>query len=210
VSDLRLVMARHGETAANATHTLDTRPPGEPLNERGHEQAAALAQRLATGPVTAVHASVAIRAQQTAAPIAAAHGLDVQVVDGVHEVFCGEYEGRSGRAALESFMVVYEAWWTGDLNARLPGGESAHDVRNRFLPALDRILDGANGDVVVVSHGAAIRLAAAALLGDTAETRFLPNTGLVVLCPDGAGWVLEHWDGAVPVAGDVTAGGAPA
>jgi probable phosphoglycerate mutase len=107
-------------------------------------------------------------------------------------------------------MAVYEAWWTGDLEARLPGGESAHDVRDRFLPALDRILDGASGDVVLVSHGAAIRLAAAALLGDTAETRFLPNTGLVTLRPENGGWTLEHWDGATPIAGDVTAGGAPA
>jgi broad specificity phosphatase PhoE len=210
VTGVRLVMARHGETAANAQHVLDTRPPGAPLNERGRAQAAALGERLAAEPVTAVHASVAVRAQQTAAPVAAAHGLDVQVVDGVHEVFCGDLEGRSGRAALESFMAVYEAWWTGDLDARLPGGESAHDVRDRFLPALDRILDGASGDVVLVSHGAAIRLAAAALLGDTAETLYVPNTGIVVLRPDGAGWALEHWDGAEPVAGDVTAGGAPA
>jgi probable phosphoglycerate mutase len=120
VSDVRLVMARHGETPANAQHMLDTRPPGLPLNELGQAQAAALAQRLAPDPVTAVHASVAIRAQQTAAPVAAAHGLDVQVVDGVHEVFCGELEGRSGRAALERFMVVYEAWWTGDLDAAGP------------------------------------------------------------------------------------------
>jgi broad specificity phosphatase PhoE len=210
VSDVRLVMARHGETAANAQHVLDTRPPGMPLNARGLAQATALGERLAAEPVTAVHASVAIRAQQTAAPVAAAHDLDIQVADGVHEVFCGDLEGRSGRAALEAFMAVYEAWWTGDLDARLPGGESAHDVRARFLPTLDRILDGARGDVVLVSHGAAIRLAAAALLGDTGETRYVPNTGLVVLRPDGAGWALEHWDGAEPVAGDVTAGGAPA
>ncbi|GAA0936641.1 histidine phosphatase family protein [Pseudonocardia zijingensis] len=210
MSVTRLIMARHGETAANAQHVLDSRPPGAPLNERGLAQAAVLGERLGADPITAVHASVAVRAQQTAAPVAAAHGLDVQVVDGIHEVFCGELEGRSGRDALKSFMVVYDAWWTGDLDARLPGGESAHDVRERFLPALDRILDGASGDVVLVSHGAAIRLAAAALIGDTAETRFLPNAGLVVLRPDGAGWVLEHWDSAPPVTGDVTAGGAPA
>jgi broad specificity phosphatase PhoE len=210
VSDIRLVMVRHGETAANAAHVLDSRPPGAPLNERGRAQAAALGQRLFAEPVAAVYASVATRAQQTAAPVAAEHGMGVQVVDGVHEVFCGDLEGRSGPAALESFMAVYDAWWTGDLDARLPGGESAHEVRDRFLPALDRILDGATGDIVLVSHGAAIRLAAAALLGDTAETLYVPNTGLVVLRPTGAGWELEHWDEAVPVAGDVTAGGAPA
>jgi broad specificity phosphatase PhoE len=206
----RLVMVRHGQTAANARHALDTRPPGEPLNELGRAQAVALGERLADHPVTAVHASVATRAQQTAAPVAAAHGLEVEIVSGVHEVFCGELEGRMGRDALDRFMAVYEAWWTGDLDARLPGGESAHDVRDRFLPALDAILDGASGDVVLVSHGAAIRLAAAALLGDTAETLYVPNAGLVVLRPDDGGWAMEHWDSAVPLPGDVTAGGTPA
>ncbi len=210
MTDLRLVMVRHGQTDANVRHELDTRPPGAPLNSLGHAQAAALGERLAADPVSAVHSSVAVRAQQTAAPVAAAHGLRVEVVDGLHEVFCGDFEGRSGREALERFMAVYEAWWTGDLDARLPGGESAHDVRDRFLPALEGILDGASGDVVLVSHGAAIRLAAAALLGDTAETFYVPNTGLVVLRPDGSGWTLEHWDSAVPVPGDVTAGGTPA
>jgi probable phosphoglycerate mutase len=64
-------------------------------------------------------------------------------------------------------------------------------------------------DVVLVSHGAAIRLAAAALLGDTAETWYVPNTGLVLLRPTPGGWELEDWDTAEPVAKDVTAGGAP-
>jgi broad specificity phosphatase PhoE len=208
---VRLVLVRHGQTDSNVGKVLDTRPPGAPLNALGQAQAAALGERLATEPVTAVHASVATRAQQTAAPVAAAHGLDVTVVGGVHEVFVGDLEGRADVAAREAFDVIYDAWWAGDLDARLPGGESAHDVRDRFLPAVDRVLDGATGDVVLVSHGAAIRLAAAALLGDTAETWYVPNTGLVVLEPaEDGGWKLEHWDRAVPVPGDVTAGGAPA
>ena len=207
---MRLVLVRHGQTAANVARALDTRPPGAPLNALGQEQAVALGERLAGEPIRAVYASVATRAQQTAAPVAAAHGLGVTVVEGVHEVFVGDLEGRADTAAREAFDEVYEAWWTGDLDARLPGGESAHDVRERFLPAIDRIVDGAADDVVLVSHGAAIRLAAAALLGDTAETWYVPNTGLVVLQPaEDGGWKLEHWDRAVPVPGDVTAGGAP-
>ena len=50
-------------------------------------------------------------------------------------------------------------------------------------------------------------MAAAALLGDTVETWYVPNTGLVVRA---ARWRLgESWDTAEPVRGDVTAGGAP-
>lgn len=208
---MRLVLVRHGRTTANSARILDSRPPGAPLDELGRAQADRLAARLADHPVRAVHASRAIRAQQTAAPVAAAHGLDVEVLDGVQEVFVGDLEGRSDEPALEEFHEVYAAWWRGELDARLPGGESALDLRARFLPVVDRLAangDG-DGDVVVVSHGAAIRMAAGALLGDTTETWYVPNTGLVVLRREPDGWVLESWDTAEPVVGDVTAGGPP-
>jgi broad specificity phosphatase PhoE len=207
MSPVRLMLARHGQTDSNVVRALDSRPPGAPLNDLGHAQAAALGGRLAAEPVSAVYASRAIRAQQTAAPIAVAHDLPVSVLDGVHEVFCGDLEGRADVAAREQFDQTYAAWWRGDLDAHLPGGESAHELRDRFLPVVDRIVDGATGTVVLVSHGAAIRLAAAALLGDTAETAYVPNAGLVILSVGADGWALDHWDVATPVVGDVTAGG---
>jgi broad specificity phosphatase PhoE len=208
VTGVRLVLARHGQTDANVARALDSKPPGAPLNDLGHAQAAALGGRLAYDGVSAVYASRAIRAQQTAAPIAVAHDLPVTVVDGVHEVFCGDLEGRSDVAAREQFDLTYSAWWRGDLDARLPGGESAHELRERFVPVLSRLTERATRTVVLVSHGAAIRLAAAALLGDTAETRYVPNAGLVVLAARDLRWVLEHWDEAAPVVGDVTGGSA--
>jgi broad specificity phosphatase PhoE len=211
VTALRLVLARHGQTDANITKALDTRPPGVPLNQLGLAQAAALGERLAAEPISAVYASRATRAQQTAAPVAAAHGLTVDVVDGVHEVFAGDLEGRDDPPAREQFDRAYAAWWRGDLQVHLPGGESAEDLRARYVPVVETITAAARDTVVLVSHGAAIRLAAAALLGDTAETQYVPNTGLVILRADPAtdtGWTLEHWDDAPAVAGDVTAGGA--
>ncbi|HXV93070.1 MAG TPA: histidine phosphatase family protein, partial [Pseudonocardia sp.] len=173
----------------------------------GHRQAGELATRLAEWSVTAVHASRAIRAQQTARPVAARHALEVEIAEGVHEVFCGDLEGRSDPEARMAFDEVYHAWGRGDLDARLPGGESARDVRERYVPAVEALTRSAHGDVVLVSHGAAIRLGAAALLGDTAETQYVPNTGVVVLRRDGRRWELEHWDPAPPAPGDVTAGG---
>ena len=49
-----------------------------------------------------------------------------------------------------------------------------------------------------------------ALLGDSVETEYVPNTGRVVLAVDPGsptGWRLESWDDAPPLPGDVTAGG---
>jgi len=204
----RLILVRHGQTDANVRGALDSRPPGEPLNERGHAQAQEVGRRLADEEVTAVYASTATRARQTAAPIAAAHGLDVVVLDGVHELFIGEYEGRDDPAAREEFERVYTRLWQGELDARLPGGESGIELRVRFVPAVVKVVEGAQGAVVVVSHGAAIRLGVAALLGDTAETAYIRNAGLVILRPQAAGaWALAHWDPAPPRRRDVTGGG---
>jgi len=206
----RLILARHGQTDSNVGRVLDSAPPGPPLNALGLAQAAALGERLRGERIDAVHASTATRAQQTAAPVGTALGLPVEVVDGVHEVFCGDLEGRGDDEARERFDAVYGAWLSGDLGAHLPGGESALDLRARFLPAVERLTDGVDGTVLIASHGAAIRLASAALLGDTAETLYVPNTGLVILTGTPAtGWTLAHWDTAAPVVGDVTAGGPP-
>lgn len=207
MSRLLLCLVRHGQTASNVAGTLDSRPPGAPLNALGLAQAAALGGRLATEPVRAVYASRAIRAQQTAAPVAVAHGLPVTVVDEVHEVFCGDLEGRSDLGSRELFDRTYAAWGRGELDAHLPGGESALDLLERFLPALARLTDSASGTIVLVSHGAAIRLVAGALLGDTVPTRYVPNAGTVVLEPGGDGWALQHWDEGPPATGDVTGGG---
>ncbi len=210
---MRLVLARHGQTESNVARVLDSRPPGPPLTALGRAQATALGARLAGWDVTAVHASRAVRAQETAGPVAAAHGLPVDVVDGVHEVDCGELEGRADADARARFEAVYGAWGTGDLDARLPGGESAHDLCARYLPAVERLVAGASGTVVLVSHGAAIRVAAGALLGDGVETRYVPNTGLVVLAPTPTGWALDRWDtpddvpAPVPPAADTPAAG---
>ncbi len=207
---VRLVLVRHGQTDSNVNRRLDSLPPGAPLNECGLAQVAVLAERLAGGTVTGVYASHATRARQTAEPVAAAHGLEVAVVDGVQEIFVGDLEGRSDLPARELFEVAYEAWRCGDLDARMPGGESGRELRSRFLPVVAAITARATGTVVLASHGAAIRLVAAALVDGIEETRYVPNTGLVILRADPAsatGWTLEHWDETHPVTGDVTAGG---
>lgn len=204
---LRLVLVRHGRTPSNVAHRLDTALPGPSLDELGRSQADEVAGLLAGWPVHTVHASRATRARETAAPIGAALGLDVALLPGAHEVSVGDLEGRSDDDARRIFDEVFESWWTGDVDRPMPGGESARDVWDRFLPDIARVTDGAGpGAVVVVSHGAAIRILSLALLGgadgsgpgrpDAADGRDhpVPNTGRVVLRRDPDGWTRELWD----------------
>lgn len=204
----RLILVRHGQTEANVRRALSSAPPGGPLTELGRAQAAALATRLADEPIGAVYASAAVRAQETAAPIAVAHDLDVQVPDGLHEVGIGEREDRSDAESREMFAKVDAAWKRGELSAAMPGGESAAQLLERFLPVVDTIVEQVPDTAVVVSHGAAIRLVATALLGTSDAMRYVPNTGIVILGHGPDGWRLEHWDDAIPTPADVTAGAA--
>jgi probable phosphoglycerate mutase len=85
----------------------------------------------------------------------------------------------------------------------MPGGESGRDVLDRYLPLISELRAAhledpvGTGEVVVVSHGAAIRLVAAVLAGVHSEfalENHLANTEAVVLVPDsGTGWRCVQW-----------------
>ncbi|WP_093944020.1 histidine phosphatase family protein [Actinoalloteichus hoggarensis] len=200
---MRLILARHGETESNVRLALDTVPPGPPLTEEGFRQAERLGEDLAAEPVAAVYASRALRAQLTAAPVAARHELEVEVLDGIQEVFVGELEGASDLASLARFAEVYAQWQEGELDRAFPGGESGRQVVDRFLAVIDKLRTRhRSGTVVLVSHGAALRLVGGSLAenvtGSLANATHLPNTGRIVLTEDGvasSGWRCLEWTG---------------
>lgn len=181
-----LYLVRHGQTDANVRMALDAAPPGGPLTAQGRQQALDLAGSFADVPLVAVYASTALRAQQTAEPVAAGHGLDVSVLDGIHEVGVGELQGRTDKDAAREFFHTYAAWVAGDLDRPMPGGETAKQVLTRYTEAVSGIRAAhPEGAVLLVSHGAVIRLVAPALAdnvqGELGEHALLPNTGRVVL-----------------------------
>ncbi|NIH77486.1 histidine phosphatase family protein [Amycolatopsis viridis] len=202
---MKLYLVRHGQTPANIAKKLDTALPGPSLTELGHEQARQLAEKLATEPVEAVYASYATRAQQTAAPLAQALGLQVEPVAGVHEIVVGDLEGRNDPAALEQYLSVARSWTRGELQVAMPGGESGEQARERFTTAIARLAERHDftrsaGVVVLVSHGGLIRLGAEWLAPNVrpqlADQGLIPNTGIVELEPTADGcWQCLSWVG---------------
>ena len=203
----RLVLVRHGQSHGNVERRLDTRPPGADLTDLGVQQARDFARARTSAPRLLLH-SVARRAAQTAAAISGELSILPVEVDGIHEVQAGDLEDRSDDDAIAEFNRIYQVWLDGDLSESMPGGENGHDVLDRYLPVLQdlrsRYLDDrtATGDVVVISHGAAIRLAAATLAGVEASfvlDHHLANTEAVTLAPitDGR-WSCVQWGAKTP------------
>lgn len=197
---MRLLLIRHGQTPSNVVGALDTARPGADLTDLGRRQAAALPAALAGEPISAVYASPLVRTQQTAAPLAAALGLSVEVIEGIEEISAGDLEMASDSTAIETYVGTVAAWVLGDLDRVIPGGSSGHDFLARYDAALTAIAaaHGPDATVAVVSHGAAIRGYALMRAGADRVAEFgtlrVHNTGLVAL--DGSpatGWRVALW-----------------
>jgi len=203
----RLVLVRHGQSYGNVDKRLDTRPPGAELTPLGREQARDFARTATSRPGLLLH-SVATRAVQTAAEISAQVDVLASEVTGIHEVQVGDLENRSDDDAVAEFNAIYQRWHQGERDVPMPGGETANQVLDRYTPVLTDLRmrylddDAWTSDIVVVSHGAAIRLTAAILAG--VESSFvldhhLHNTEAVVLAPvtDGR-WSCVQWGTLTP------------
>ena len=142
-----LILARHGQTAANAAGQLLGRAD-PPLTEEGMRQAAALGAALAGASL--VVSSPLQRARQTAAAIARA----VEVDERWTELDYGEYDER------HPGDVPPELWqrWRADPGHRPPGGESLVELGERVRAACaDLASRAADADVVVVTHVSPIK-----------------------------------------------------
>lgn len=88
-----IYLVRHGETLANRQGILQGWS-NNPLDDTGRKQAAALVTRVSRVPVDALYTSDLIRTQETAAPLAAARGLEPMVVPGLREISFGKWDGH--------------------------------------------------------------------------------------------------------------------
>lgn len=205
---MRILFVRHGQTPANVDGVLDTAAPGPGLTDLGMRQAEAIVDALAHETISAVYVSKLARTHQTAAPLAAALGLTPVELPGTHEIEAGDVEGRRDREAVRTYLTTVFAWGSGDPSRRMPGGFDGHHFFARFDHAIADVAarHPDHATVVVMSHGAAIRVWAGARVanlggGYTADNH-LDNTGVVVVegSPT-AGWTALSW-GGVPLGGE--------
>ena len=156
-------LVRHAEHGLLG-RVLTGRMPGVSLNERGREQAQRLAQHFTSRPVSAVISSPLERAQETAAPIAAALGLGVATDIGLNEIDFGEWTGLAFTGLQGS--PAWQGWNQFRGTAPTPGGETMLEALARALRSLAR-LHAANpsGEIVLVSHQDVLRALLAHSLG---------------------------------------------
>src|SRR3954468_7984176 len=90
-----VVLLRHGRTTANTGGVLAGWTPGVQLDEKGQQQAQAVAERLAEVPLAAIVSSPPERCVHTATTVAAGRELTVQTDDRLGEARYGDWTGRA-------------------------------------------------------------------------------------------------------------------
>lgn len=198
----RLVLVRHGESAAQAGGYLAGHDGCRGLSDLGRRQADALARRLERGElgtVSALYASHMERAVETARIIGPSIGHDDPVRDcDVCELHPGDADGLT--------MAEVAARWPAPADSdehpwtHIDNSESWFDMRHRVTGALARLADAHQGETVVVAcHGGVVAHAVHDLLGNPpdADVGWLvaTNTSLTELVLDDEidDWRAGRW-----------------
>lgn len=143
-------LVRHGEVH-NPGKILYGLLPGFRLSERGQAMARRVADHLARADVTAVVSSPLLRARQTAAPIAAEHGLDVEADQRLIESG-NHFEGM--RVGHGEGRLTNPRHWPYFVNPLRPSwGEPYRSQEARMIAAVHAARERAEGhEAVIVSH----------------------------------------------------------
>lgn len=156
-----VILVRHGASEAAVVGSKFPLVDGHSdpaLSDVGKAQAEMVARGLGGDEFSGLFATSLRRTQETAAPLAAATGLEPQVIGELREVYLGDFEGgeyriRAGRGDPVIKQVFAEERWDA-----IPNGESWEDFGARVTAGVERIVAavGPNTTAVAVVHGAVI------------------------------------------------------
>ncbi len=182
-----LYLIRHGATEANLARParLQGRRHNPPLAPLGIRQAEATRDLLAVRPIDYCYCSPLLRAEQTAAIIAAPHALTPRPVEALTECDVGRWEGLDWHAIRDHDSERYQRFLRFPGSHGYPDGETFADVYQRAATALDLLLRLHPGHaLLVVAHHVVNRTYLAGLLGltpDQARQVTLDNCGISVV-----------------------------
>ena len=160
----KIFLIRHGETEWNRVGKLQGSSDIR-LSPEGLHQAQLLAEHTPFHAVDAVYSSDLVRAVMTAKILADKFNLPIIKERGLRETSFGDWEGRSLKELAKENPNGFENFFTRPDKVQPPNGETFLQSQARIMNALDEIIaDNENKNIIIVTHGAAIRLILCAAL----------------------------------------------
>jgi probable phosphoglycerate mutase len=184
---LKLYLLRHGQTALSRDDVFCGSGLDPELTPEGLQMAHAFAAAYRANSWRAVYSSGLRRAVDTARPLCDALGITNQVRPDLNEIGYGKWEGQTRENVAREYHDDYIGWLADPAWHAPNAGELAITVATRSLRVIDEIKSQyADGNVLIVSHKATIRIILCSLLGIDVG-RFRYRLG----CPVGSVSVVE-------------------
>lgn len=162
---MRLILARHGETAWNREGRNQGRSPAR-LNDEGVRHARNLARALQKFPIRAVYSSPLPRAMQTAEAVGHTLSMPVIPLDDLMEMDLGRLDGLTNQEMRRQFPDLIDLWRKDPSSVQMPGGESLKDAQQRAWRTLEEIRRKTpEGCTVAVTHNFVIGVIVLRALG---------------------------------------------
>lgn len=154
----RLILIRHGETDwSKENKYLGTAEI--PLNQKGIEQAKAIAQALKREVLNTVYSSILSRAMVTAEIIAKESGVPLQKDPRLNELSFGSWEGQTLAEITEQDPNVWSRWQEEFESFSPPRGEQIRELKDRVLYFLQTLIESPDYHAVaIVSHAGPIKV----------------------------------------------------
>jgi probable phosphoglycerate mutase len=156
VPPIRIVLWRHGQTDWN----VENRFQGHsdiPLNEVGQYQASEAAKVLAALRPDRIISSDLIRAQSTAAALAALTDIKVEINPNLRETDGGLWEGKLASENRATHGELFANWYEGGDEPAGVTGERRSDVAKRAVAVIEKETTNFSGTIVFVTHGGTVR-----------------------------------------------------
>jgi probable phosphoglycerate mutase len=198
----RVFLLRHAESADPLVFHGAESDVG--LSAKGQRQAEAVAAVLAGMKPDRIVSSGMRRALETAAPIAQACGLTVNVEPGLHERRVGALSGTPNHGSDGVWPETLKRWVAGDTAYAPPGAESFDEIRNRVLGSWERAMAGHDGrTLVIVAHGIVCKVLLLSLLPGYSVAEWhrigpVRNVGINELHREGGIWQAIRLNDFVP------------
>ncbi len=185
-----LILVRHGATQANVSrpYVLQGLRPDSELLEDGIVQAKATACAVEAYPIIKAYCSPLKRARSTTRVIADFLGVPLDVEEALVEADVGQWTGLTWEEIKQRWPEEYRVFHEDPERHGYVGGENLGQVRDRVLPAVERLVARHGGEtILVVGHGIVNRVLLAHWLGlPLRYARLLPQE-------NGAFSVVEFW-----------------
>ena len=204
---MKLYFVRHGESEANLLHKISNRGLKHGLTDKGRAQAISLAQTLESTSFAKLYSSPLLRAVQTAEILSQGLEIPFEITDAMREFDCGIIEGKSDPASWQIHIQAREAWiLRKEWNKRIEGGESFLEIRNRFLPFIEELIQkhgSTQNNLLLVGHGGLFQCMLPLIFTNVESEHVMElpvgNTGIILAERTPTGLLCLEWDGQVMI-----------